>query len=149
MTTINDKKNRLFQSAALVTTVVFILAGCAGEQIKTIEGSALVPAASGTVKYVTTENNNTKVKIETSCLTRPSRVMSGATTYVLWAKPISANATPQNMGAFNVDEKLQGSLETMIPFKEFDLFVTSELAGGVAEPSGEHLMETRIVGAEK
>ncbi|MBF0299253.1 MAG: hypothetical protein HQK51_11070 [Oligoflexia bacterium] len=129
----------------LVLSMAIILVGCAGTKTKSLERSEKIPAATGKVEYKTTENNNTKVKIEVFNLAPPSRVKTGATTYVVWAQPITPNTTAQNIGALKVDDDLHGELETLVPYKEFDLFITASPSSTADFYNTERLLQVRIV----
>ncbi|MBF0206376.1 MAG: anti-sigma factor [Oligoflexia bacterium] len=149
MKVIIQQMNRFLFAIATTTIVALMITSCNDSQLQKIEGGPEFAAVSGTVKFKTTDNNNTKITLETRCLARPSKVSPDATTYVLWAKPVSTDTPPQNMGAFRVDDDLKGSIETIIPFNEFNLFVTLERDGGTTTPSGAHVLETQILPRQK
>ena len=65
-----------------------------------------------------------------------------ATTYVVWLKPASGIA--QNVGVLNVNKKLEGSLETKTPFKDFTVIVTAEQSANVTMPTGQSVMDTKV-----
>ena len=45
----------------------------------------------------------------------------------------------------NVNKKLEGSLETKTAFKDFSVIVTAEKDANVTAPSGQSVMDTKVV----
>ena len=89
------------------------------------------------------KDGNTRVKVEVAHLAKPDEVFNRATTYVVWLKPRTGLA--QNVGVLNVDKKLNGSLETRTPFKDFTVLVTAEREPNVTMPTGQSIMDTKVV----
>ena len=100
-----------------------------------------VPSAEGKVKIKQEKDGNAKVKVEVAHLAHPDDAFN-ATTYVVWLKPASGIA--QNVGVLNVDKKLEGSLETKTPFKDFTVIVTAEKSANVTMPTGQSVMDTKV-----
>lgn len=100
------------------------------------------PAAGGVVKVSSGDNNNSRIKIEVHHLAPADKVQSGTTTYVVWVA--APGATPQNVGALVLDGDLNGTLETVTPLKDFEVFVTPESAPAVASPTGPRVLEGAV-----
>jgi hypothetical protein len=103
--------------------------------------SSQLPAAEGQVR-VNQEGNQQRLVIETKHLADPSRVMSGASVYVVWLEPQNAPGQRQNMGVLKVDDDKRGRLETTTPFRDFRVFVTAERVPNVTEPSQQLMTAT-------
>jgi len=132
---------------ALVGALAF--GGCSGmssrmhEQTWTMSSTEKIPAAEGKVKVAKEKDGNTKVKVEVQHLAQPSAVFENASTYVVWLKPEAG--PPQNVGVLNVNKDLKGDLETKTAFKDFQVIVTAEKSANVMRPSGQPVMDTRVV----
>ena len=123
------------------------LGSCSGmmtsEQVWTMATSDKLPSATGKVKVKEEKDGNTRVKVEVAHLAQPDAAFNRATTYVVWLKPRTGLA--QNVGVLNVDKKLNGSLETRTPFKDFTVLVTAEREANVTMPTGQSVMDTKVV----
>lgn len=129
---------------ALSMVVCTLLAlGCSKGQTTKLTTADNVPAAAGWMKTAQGENGNTDVTVEVEHLAPPARVTSGATTYVVWAKPASQDAA-QNLGAMTVDDSLKGKLQTKTPLTIFDVMITAEPTPTVAQPSGAPVMRAHV-----
>jgi hypothetical protein len=104
--------------------------------------SSLVPSAQGTVETGKDRNNNTKVKIEIEHLAKPERLSPPKSSYVVWVQ--ERGAEPVNEGQLKVDNKLQGSFETVTPSKNFEVFVTAEDDPDVKAPSGPEVARASV-----
>ncbi|MBK7864172.1 MAG: hypothetical protein IPJ65_37370 [Archangiaceae bacterium] len=111
---------------------------------QTAEG---IPSAQGDVRAVTSKDLNKRVTVEVKHMAPPSRIQSGATVYVVWARPDGSD-TVQNIGALRVDKNLTGSLTTMLPYQSFKLFITAEPSGSMTQPTGEELLAANVAGTD-
>jgi hypothetical protein len=127
---------------ALIGTLALGGVGCGHEQTWTMSTTDKIPSAMGKVKVKPEKDGNTKVKVEVAHLAQPSSTFD-ATTYVVWLKPERGPA--QNVGVLNVNKKLEGSLETKTAFKDFSVIVTAEKDGNVTRPTGQSVMDTKVV----
>jgi hypothetical protein len=127
---------------ALIGALAF--GGCSGmhEQTWTMSTTDKIPSATGKVKVKGEKDGNTRVKVEVAHLAQPSSTFD-ATTYVVWLKPEAGRA--QNVGVLNVNKDLNGSLETKTAFKDFSVIVTAEKDGNVTAPTGQSVMDTKVV----
>ncbi len=136
---------------ALATAAAVLTPACSSAPLN-LSASNRVPAAEGTVKAAEAKNGNTSIALKVKTLAPPQKVDAAATTYVVWARPLAAVRTPAgnmerltvNLGALKVDQSLNGSLETVTPFREFELFVTAEPSATVTAPSNQALLWTTV-----
>jgi hypothetical protein len=121
-----------------------VLTACAGPSTYQLMGGRETPAASGEVKASTEKNQNTRLAITVQHLAPPDRLMSGATSYVVWVAPAGKEAEPQNIGALQVNDKLEGKLETVTSLQHFALWITPEPSPRTQAPTGARILSTNI-----
>ena len=131
-------------AAALVTIVVTFAACSTGGTVRNMQSSATVPGAEGELALSDGGNQNTEILVSVKHLADPRKLRTGATNYIVWSRPFAGNGEPQNLGALDVDENLNGRLRTVTPFRQFSLFITAEPAPNVVKPSGEPLLWTNV-----
>jgi len=112
-------------------------------EVKLSTASEGIPAAMGAVKTSTGPNENTRLVVKVEHLAPPGRVENGATTYVVWAQP-NGSSVVQNIGALQVDDKLKGTLSTVLPFEAFKVFITAEPTAAVTAPTGQELLAANV-----
>ncbi len=110
----------------------------------TMTSASSSPAAQGSVHVNPAANGNTDVLVEVKHLAPPGKTEQGAMTYVVWAQPRGEGSVAQNIGALKVDADLHGSLRTITPLKEFELFVTAEPSAEAQEPTGERVLTLHV-----
>jgi FlaG/FlaF family flagellin (archaellin) len=89
-----------------------------------MNSAAEVPAGQGTVKATLGNNGNTNLAIRVKHLAPAFKVQADATVYVVWLQQTGQN--PQNIGALALNSDLEGSLDTVTPFRKFTITVTPE-----------------------
>jgi hypothetical protein len=112
-----------------------------------LQASAKIPSAEGTVKVQEGDNGNYKVALEVKHMAPPEKVTSGASSYVVWLRPLAGDheaQSPQNVGALAVNKDLEAKLNTVTPYRQFDLFLTAEPIPNSTAPTGEQLMTTTV-----
>jgi hypothetical protein len=109
-----------------------------GCQAQAMSSSDEVPASEGTIKVTEDINGNAKLMIRVKHMATPSKVRSDATVFVVWIQP--PNAPKQNVGALIVDENLEGRLETVTPFRRFQVTVTPESSAQIEQPTHEPVL---------
>ena len=124
-------------------TTALVLAACTS-QVRRMEGSSRVPGALGMVRLEETKNKNTAVTLQVEHLAPPEKLAQGLSTYVVWAQPTVGDARPYNLGALRVGKDLKGDLDTVVPYRTFNLFITAEPTASVTNPSGDTLLWTQI-----
>lgn len=100
------------------------------------------PAAQGTVKATLGDNGNTKLSIRVKHLAHPQKVASDTTIYLVWIQPL--DGVIQNIGVLALNDKLEGSLDTMTPHRQFQLTVTPESSTQLAQPAHEPVFSTSV-----
>jgi hypothetical protein len=110
----------------------------------TLATSERIPGAHGTFEVSSGPSGNTVVRVAVKHMAPPQKVTSGATTYVVWVKPLTADGEPQNMGAMKLDGEQHGVFESMTPFRSFELFLTAEPSPSTQEPRGEKMLWGRV-----
>jgi hypothetical protein len=102
-------------------------------------------AAQGSLRVKSSDNGNSRLRLELKHLAQPEKVSPNASAFVAWAVPQnSPGVSAQNVGTFRVNSELEGSLETVTPHKEFELFITAEPKGDVGVPTGRKLLWTNV-----
>jgi hypothetical protein len=154
---------------AVGTAVVVLTSGCglfgSGGSTVVLAASPKTPSSQGEVKTKTTSDKNTRVTVTVKHLAPPEKIEQGATTYVVWVRPLGVSADqgersgayPErqegagrneagvyNLGALKIGKNLDGELVTITPFKSFEIFVTAEASGAITQPHGERILWTSI-----
>lgn len=127
----------------LLAVPLCLVTACGASQTSKLHTVTGAPAAVGNVETSQGANGNTEVKVEVEHLAPPENVASGASVYVVWAKPRSDEA-PRNLGALKVDENRKGKLETKTPLKQFEILVTPEASPQVTQPTAEPVMKASV-----
>lgn len=127
-----------------VALAALVLVGCSSDSHVRLQGGSQVPAAQGDIKLSTGPNANTRIELSVQHLAPPDRVAAGAMVYVVWARPFQQGAMPQNLGALQVNDKLEGTLATVTPLRNFELLITAEQAATVQQPSGSPILSAPI-----
>lgn len=122
------------------------MAGCStlglgGGHGTSLQNAASQPAAEGELKAGATKNDNTSIDLKVKHLAHPEKLQKPGSNYVVWTQR-DDKAPPQNIGALQVDKNLTGTLNTETPLHKFDLFITAEPSGQVAQPSGDKQLWT-------
>jgi hypothetical protein len=102
----------------------------------------VTPAATGTVKYKTSENGNTELRIDAGSLAPPSSLTPPENAYVAWIQP--PGQAVQNIGRLNVNDKEHGELDTKTAYKRFHIFITAEENAGLGAPQGPMVLSADV-----
>lgn len=129
---------------ALALTGLTGLASCAAGRTIPLASTPGVPAAAGEVEAKRTDNRNTEVEVTVEHLAPPERVAKGATTYVVWARPLAGDAKPQNLGAMSVNADREGSLKTKTAHESFELLITPEKTPTATSPSNDAVLKATV-----
>ncbi len=119
---------------------LFMVGGAACANKVNMDRSTAVPSAEAKVKVKDKGDNVRQVKLAVEHLAPVKRVSPDASHYVVWLQPKEGQAMPMNIGVLNVDDDLEAELETTTPYKEFDLFVTTESEAQATAPRGERVL---------
>ena len=105
-----------------------------------LASSSRVPGAQGEIRVKDAGNNNTGVQVRVKHLATPAKIESTATTFMVWAKPLSELGRVQPLGALTVNKDLTGELDATTPLRNFEVFVTAESSSQLQDPRGERLL---------
>jgi hypothetical protein len=125
----------------LIGTMALLSCGTTKHQL---EGTHIVPAASGEVKVSKGDNDNTKLVVSVKHLAPAHKVFAGARNYVVWIIP-EGTTNYQNIGAMEVNNDLEAKLSTMVAYKSFKVIVTPELSHLSQQPMGPSVFEENVI----
>lgn len=133
----------VYQKVAIIITICVLVASCA-RKVR-FDTSSVVPAAQGTVKVKTDDNNNYSIKIDVKNLATPSRLQPPKSVYVVWIE--TANRGAQNLGQLKTStglfsRTLKASLHAVSPFKPTRLFITAEDRANIEYPGSYVVLNT-------
>lgn len=118
------------------------LAGCGSSFAMTPDSG--VPFATGTIDASFEENGNNEFTMKVAGLGPPSKLVPGATTYIVWLTPKKEGATAQNIGALTVEDDGKGELEFKSTVNAFSIVVTAEAAADVLKPTGREVLKASV-----
>ncbi len=132
-------------------TLFLTLSGCATPPqgpsddpgLAAITNNQVAPAAQGVVSTQQDENGNTQMSISVKHLAKPSLISPMASSYVVWIKPSGARSF-QNVGALRVNQDLEGTYQTSVPYQNFDLIVTPERSPMAQSPTGVTVLQKSV-----
>jgi len=141
----SEREDIMRAHSVAVAAFAVAVVGCAsgtGTVRMTTNGD--IPAAQGTAKASPASNGNTALEVDVKHLAPPGRVVSGATTYVVWVHGKDGEGAAQNVGALRVDGELRGTLNTVTPLRTFELFITAEPSSTISAPTGKQLLSASV-----
>jgi hypothetical protein len=89
-------------------------------------------------------NGNAELDIRVDHLAPPERIAPGATSYVVWVKPMLGDMKLQNLGALRVDQDLSGDLQAVTSLRHFQLMITPEASVAAQMPRGPIVLDAEI-----
>ena len=127
-------------------SLAFVVASCGSSPPPTFKfvGSSAAPAAEGGVVVRTGPNGNSQLTVTVHHLAPPERLQAGATAYVVWVTPLTADGSPQSVGALKLDAELNGTLETVTPLSEFRLTIGVEADPLTQTPTSVPVITTTV-----
>lgn len=135
MKAFNTTGNRYVMLAAVF---LFTCASCSKKMH--LNGSTVVPAAEGTIKYKKGANRNYTIDLKILHLASPQKLTPPKEYYVLWMET-EKNGT-KNLGQIISSDSwlsnaLKASLTTVTAFKPVRFFVTAEDAPNISYPGSQ------------
>lgn len=121
---------------------LFVAAGCGGSTTR-LTATPQAPAAVAEVEIKSGANDNTVGTLKVQHLAPADRIESDSTVYVAWVRP-SGRDDWQNIGQLQVNDDREGTLDLVVPYREFDLSVTAERAGDAERPRGVIVLQGQI-----
>jgi hypothetical protein len=129
---------------SLLVASLLVSAACSSTQKTALVPTAQNPAAIGSLQTRRTDNANTEVDLTVDHMAPPANVADDATIYVVWAKPLTADGLPQNVGSLIIGKDRSGSLKTKTPHERFEVLVTPEASGEATQPSHEPVLKAKV-----
>lgn len=101
------------------------------------QSSSVVPAAEGSLKVKTDNNNNYVIQMELINLADPQNLQPAKQAYVVWME--TEQQAAKNIGQVSnssgfLTKKLRASFETVTPVKPTKIFITAEDDAAVQYP---------------
>jgi hypothetical protein len=128
--TSSDLRGKVMRKFASIVTLVVVSAALVSAAKKyPLTAASIVPAAKGSVEIGKDRNGNTQVKLKVEHLANPTSLTPSQANYIVWLQ--DKGSGPENQGELKVNEKLEGTFQTVTPRKNFDVFVTGENDGTV------------------
>jgi hypothetical protein len=129
-------------------TCVGLFAGCmhssSGSERVPLQTSSNVPSATGDVKAKVEKDGNMKISVAVDHMAPPQKVSQGATTYVVWAQPITGGPA-QNLGSLKINSSERSAkLDTMTSARDMKILVTPEPSPAVTKPSASPVLWTTV-----
>ncbi len=131
-------------SVVVGLALIIGVSACASSSQMKVAGGVETPAAQGEVKLGTTDNGNTSVQFMVKHLAPPVRMSPGATVYLVWVRPLEPGSSATSLGAMQLNDNLEGSIDAVTPLRAFDIFVTAEAMQTATWPSGKELLSQRV-----
>ena len=108
--------------------------------------SAVVPAATGSVKVSSDNNKNYAIKLKVINLAPPSKLEPKKDLYVVWL--VTKDNLTKNIGQLNSSTSffsnlLEGKLNTVSSFKPDYVFITAEKNANIQIPEGIVVLTTK------
>ncbi len=136
-----------------MVVVAVALAGCAHTQgTIPLNGSSIVPAATGAVSLKDKDDVNKTLHIAVQHLAKPENLprealgsdnAPTAQAYVVWLQP-SVGGPPQNIGVLIPDANLDADLTATTSQTKFDIFVTPEPSATQTTPTGRRILQATV-----
>jgi hypothetical protein len=128
--------------SVLAMASVLAMGACSSTKAQ-FEHSPVATAAEPKLKVSKTDNGNTALDFKVKYLPPAAKVRPDATSYVVWARPENSGPT-MNLGAMKLNDKLEGHLKTLTPFKDFQLLVTPEANITAQAPTSDPVLWARV-----
>jgi hypothetical protein len=145
----NNFMKQIFLSASsryfLIITLLaaLLMPSCARKM--TFNNSPIVPAATGSVKIKSDNNNNYSIDVSVTNLAPADKLTPPRKYYVVWMT--SEDAGTKNIGQIEssgslLSRTLKGSLKTVTSFKPQNIFITAEDNADVQYPGSTIVLNT-------
>ncbi len=110
----------------------------------TLSKNKKIAGADGKITITTTSTNGNRLELYIKHIGAPNRIDSRARNYIVWELPKGFSNKPQSLGPLKLDKNYTGRLNTVTPFRSFDIFITAESATNPLQPTGEKLLWTTV-----
>ena len=131
-------------SHSVLFAMILTCASCGKKFV--FDNSAIVPAATGTIKVKKDKNDNYEVRLAVRDLAPADKLVESRNTYVLWSNT-TRNGT-KNLGQLKnasgiFSKALRSELNTATPFEPESFFITAENKADINYPDGQVIMKTK------
>lgn len=124
--------------SAVVTFLLLLAVAAWGQELRQLNVSPDLPAASGTMGVSHDTSGTTYINLQVKHLARPDALHPAKAAFVVWVQP--TGEPPQNHGVLQVNDKLEVTYSTTVHTNNFDVFVTAEDNPNAMSPTGSHLL---------
>jgi len=122
------------RSASLLLS--FLLLACGADTYDS-SGTAMAAGTDAEITVSDDDGGNHRLELAVRHLAPPARLAEGAQFFVAWSVP--EGGVPQHIGTLDYDEDTRiGELDTLTPYKVFEVLVTAETERLPRSPS-EHV----------
>ena len=137
---------KLARITTVVCSILFVLTLMSCSTKLNFLTSAVVPAATGSVKVSSDNNNNYAIKLKVTNLAEPSRLQPKRDLYVVWL--VTKDDLTKNIGQLTSSTSffsslLEGKLTTVSPYKPDYIFITAENNANIQIPEGTVVLTTK------
>ncbi|MGH9526907.1 MAG: hypothetical protein ACRD2F_09555 [Terriglobales bacterium] len=113
-----------------------------GQRKVVLRPAAIVPGASAAAEIGRDKNGNTTVRLQVRHLAPPENLTPAAAVYVVWVQ--TATAPAENKGVVKVRGDLTGDTRFLTAARDFEIFLTAEIAPSPASPSARQVLSGRL-----
>ena len=137
---------KIARITTVVCSILFVLTLMSCSTKLNFLTSAVVPAATGSVKVSSDNNNNYAIKLKVTNLAEPSRLQPKRDLYVVWL--VTKDDLTKNIGQLTSSTSffsslLEGKLTTVSPYKPDYIFITAENNANIQVPEGTVVLTTK------
>lgn len=126
---------------SVLATLLLLVCSMWGREDR-MHSSTVTPAAEGKIVTSADRSGNTKVHVTVHHLADPSKLAPAQTAYIVWIQPRGEQA--QMAGKLRVNEDLDGTLDTVVPYKDFDVIITAETQDKPDMPSSMEVLRGTV-----
>jgi hypothetical protein len=107
-----------------------------------MHNTSISPAAQGAIESSNDRSGNTKIHVTVKHMADPGQLAPAQTAYFVWVQPRGEAA--QAVGKLRVNKDLEGSIDTVVPAKVFDVFITAESSDKPDAPSSMEVLRGTV-----
>jgi len=130
--------------APLVLCLAFFWPFGGGTKVQMMSGTE-TPAAHGKITIKNGPNGNLDLGIKVEALAKPSSLTPAENVYVVWLQ--RPGELPHDMGELQVNDKLDGKLQSETPDRRFKIFITAEQNAQEQAPQGPQVLSADVAGS--
>jgi len=137
-----------------ITIAIVLFSGCTtvphgdskggAPTTSTLSKNRKIAGADGNITISSTTTNSNRLELNVKHVGALNRISPRAKNYIVWELPVGFSMKPQSLGPLKIDKNYTGRLNTVTPFRNFDIFITAEPALNPLQPTGEKLFWTTV-----